>query len=521
MYTFRWLCAIALVLIVGLAQATDAPKANPFIIIGVDGMEWSVIDSLSAKGQLPNLKAFRARAATAKLATDYGAASPVVWTTVATGMNKEVHGITNFEVNTDAGTAPVSSTMRKVPAIWNMVTLFNRKVMLLGWWGSWPAEKVNGIIVSDRAAKKVDNRVSPPEFESTFASLLPQINADRSIFPNDEDAGAEDRMVSWFLNDNAAAGYDLLIGYLHGPDLVSHKYWKYYQPESFTDVDPTMLAKYQDAIPGKYRAVDTVLGKVLAKAPKNANILVISDHGFGPLEEEFVKVNLEFDNMLVELGFVKKSGTSVDFASTKVYNYETAGFQMNKMVRYALAGREKGGTVTEADKAAIRADLTAKLAQVTYETGKPVFAVRDAKPFEAKKGADFVVDVLTTGATANVRYQGRTVPGVIKTIVEHSGGHSWLPPGVFMAAGPDIDTKAQLDGIRIHDITPTVLYGMNLPIAEDFAGKSWTNLYTSSFQAAHPVQRIPSYGQLGAGQATTSTTDQEMLEQLRSLGYIQ
>lgn len=106
--------------------------------------------------------------------------------------------------------------------------------------------------------------------------------------------------------------------------------------------------------------------------------------------------------------------------------------------------------------------------------------------------------------------------------MEHSGGHGWLPPGVFVAAGPDIDPKANLAGIRIHDITPTVLYGMGLPVAQDFNGKAHEQLYTASFRAAHPKQSIASYGKAGSGQATQSKqTDEEMLEQLRALGYIQ
>lgn len=513
---------VALALALPATASDPIGNPNPMILVGVDGMEWSVVDDLIAKGQLPNIKAFKARAVSAKLATDYGANSPIVWTTVATGMNKEVHGITNFDVATDSGTAPVSSSMRKVPALWNMVSLFNRKVMMLGWWGSWPAENVNGIIVSDRAHRSVENRVSPASFEPTFASDLVTINADRSLFPLDEDSGAEDRIMSWYAVKNANAGYNLIMCYIHGTDLVSHKYWKYYRPDGFTSVNEENKAKYADMIPAKYRAVDAFLGKLVAAAPKNANLTIISDHGFGPLPEEFIKVSLDLDPILAHIGMLTKNGSAVDFSKTKVFNYETAGFQMTKMVRYSMAGREAGGTVTPDQQAAVRQDLTSKLAQVTYEDGSPVFSVRDAKPYEQKKGADFIIEVLPKGATMRLKYQGQVYTDVVKAIVEHSGGHGWLPPGVFMSAGPDIDPKANLEGIRIHDITPTLLYGMGLPIAQDFNGKAWTGLYTSTYQKAHPVQTVTSYGQIQNAKPTENAkTDEEMLEQLRSLGYIQ
>jgi predicted AlkP superfamily phosphohydrolase/phosphomutase len=233
-------------------------------------------------------------------------------------------------------------------------------------------------------------------------------------------------------------------------------------------------------------------------------------------------VSLDLDPLLLHLGLITKTGTTVDFSKSKLYNYETAGFQMEKMVRFALAGREPGGAVTADQEAAIRADFTQKLAGVTYDDGSPVFVVRDAKPYEQKKGADFMVDVQTKNPSSTLHYQGQAFGDVVKAIVEHSGGHGWCPPGVFMASGPDIDPKAALDGIRIHDITPTILYGMGLPVAQDFAGKPWTTLYSAAYQKAHPVQTIPSYGTLTNTHATTnSQTDTEMLEQLRALGYIQ
>ncbi len=517
-----WLLALFPVglLIHATSASAGTAQTNPFIVLGVDGMEVSVIADLAAKGQMPNISALKARGVSTTLATDYGAASPVVWTTVATGMNKEVHGITNFEVATDDGTVPVSSTLRKVAAIWNMVSVANRKVLVLGWWGSWPAEAVNGRVVTDRATKSVPDRVSPRDWEAAFAADLK--TASRTEFPRDDDAGAEDRMVQHFMKKGAAEGYDLIVGYIHGPDLVSHKYWKYYRPEGFPALDATKAKTYADMIPGKYRATDAVVGQVVAAMPKNTNFILISDHGFGPLPEEFVKVSLDIDAVLAKVGLLAKSGSNIDFSKTKVYNYGSAGFQMQKKLRYAMKGRENGGTVTTETKAAVKAEVAKVLAEVTYTSGKPVFALRDAKPHEVEKGADLVVDVLPAEPSKELRFRGQSLTGLVQDVVEHSGGHGWLPPGVFIAAGPDIDPKANLSGIRIHDITPTVLYGMGLPVAQDFNGKAYEQLYTSSFRAAHPKQTIASYGKAGSGQATESKqTDEEMLEQLRALGYIQ
>ena len=102
-----------LLLIAGLA-ATFAPndaeaerrgKESQMLLIGIDGAEWLVIEDLWAKGYLPHLRALVNRGVRAKLKTEYGK-SPVIWTTIATGVLPEKHGITGFVVATDEGDVP-------------------------------------------------------------------------------------------------------------------------------------------------------------------------------------------------------------------------------------------------------------------------------------------------------------------------------------------------------------------------------------------------------------------------------
>ena len=44
---------------------------------------------------------------------------------------------------------PVTSGMRKVKALWNILSDKQKKVAVVGWWATWPAEDVNGAMVSD------------------------------------------------------------------------------------------------------------------------------------------------------------------------------------------------------------------------------------------------------------------------------------------------------------------------------------------------------------------------------------
>src|SRR5215207_11659019 len=102
-------------------EAASAGRRPPLIVIGIDGADWKVIRRLWSEGKLPNLKAIADRELATTLRTAYNS-SPVIWTTIATGVSPQVHGITDFVVATPRGDVPISSAVRKVPALWNMLS---------------------------------------------------------------------------------------------------------------------------------------------------------------------------------------------------------------------------------------------------------------------------------------------------------------------------------------------------------------------------------------------------------------
>jgi hypothetical protein len=57
-----------------------------------------------------------------------------------------------WEAPGDGAPEPITSTERRVPAIWNMASGAGRQVVVLGLWATWPAEPVRGLLVADRFA---------------------------------------------------------------------------------------------------------------------------------------------------------------------------------------------------------------------------------------------------------------------------------------------------------------------------------------------------------------------------------
>src|SRR3954453_14803268 len=66
------------------------------IVIGLDGLEPTIVEAMLAEGELANLARLRARAGLARVATTTPAQTPVAWSTFATGTNPGGHGIFDF-----------------------------------------------------------------------------------------------------------------------------------------------------------------------------------------------------------------------------------------------------------------------------------------------------------------------------------------------------------------------------------------------------------------------------------------
>lgn len=69
---------------------------NRAIVVGLDGLEPRIVESMLERGELPNLAALRRRGGYSRVATTTPAQTPVAWSTFATGTNPGGHGIFDF-----------------------------------------------------------------------------------------------------------------------------------------------------------------------------------------------------------------------------------------------------------------------------------------------------------------------------------------------------------------------------------------------------------------------------------------
>jgi hypothetical protein len=310
------------VLLVLLAAAgcgeSRAPTAFPVarvLVVGMDGLEWSVVRPLLADGRLPHLQSLMERGSFGYLASMKPTLSPVVWTTIATGKLMEDHRVTNF---LDGKQRVFTSGRRHGRALWNIADQYGLSSNVFGWFVTWPAEHVRGLMVSGSSASAqldanwkpallpgVPGQVWPEELTAPVLALaesagsLPNVQRlardkvfgdvpqelmdplQRKVFQQTLWSLLSDEtyfeIARQYIRERPA---DLNLVYLGGTDVVGHRYWREYRPEGFAWADGAELDRHMAAvIPNYYVWMDEMLGELVAAAGPQTAVFVISDHG--------------------------------------------------------------------------------------------------------------------------------------------------------------------------------------------------------------------------------------------------
>jgi len=299
---------------IGCGAGGPTPRV---ILLGLDGMDPDVIDLLIAEGKLPHFAQIKREGAYARLYSAPPLLSPIIWTTIATGRKPSDHGIGHF-ITVDPSTGeelPVTSAMRRVPALWNIFSAAEREVAIVGWWATWPAEAVNGVVVSDHAGyhflmeqRLVEGATSdgvtyPDELLAELDDLIrrPQdVGYDElepfvDIEPADLEAefAFHDDLSHFRWALGAAKSYrdiglrlwetrnpDLLLVYVEGVDTTSHLFGHLYRQSGLAGELAEQQRRYGNAVEQMYVFVDGIVGDYIDAMDENTTLVIVSDHGF-------------------------------------------------------------------------------------------------------------------------------------------------------------------------------------------------------------------------------------------------
>jgi predicted AlkP superfamily phosphohydrolase/phosphomutase len=261
-------------------------------------------------GEVPNLAKLIANGVHGKLRSlEPLEKSPTIWTTIATGKTPSQHGIGAF-INPRGGT-PMTQNQRQALAVWNILSGLDKTVGVVGWMQTWPAETVNGYMVSDymqygrRNFKQFEKRTYPPELETHVEDLVvewqdlswddvqPLLSAPMDTTDlTDSEKDQLERVRIYTAADLTFARIgerlyreqptDFFAVYLRATDALAHDFWNYCFDGLVDErrLDPVIKRYAGDVMRRYYRYVDELLGPIIAMADDETTIFVVSDHGF-------------------------------------------------------------------------------------------------------------------------------------------------------------------------------------------------------------------------------------------------
>lgn len=298
-----------------LACGDDAHEApGRVLLVGIDGATLRVAAPLLEQGRLPTLTAIARAGVHGPLRSFLPLDSPPIWATIATGKQREKHGILTFTTDGDASRL-YDSTDRRVHALWNIASDAGFSVGVVNWWNTYPVEPVDGIMVSDHAlpgqaeqrekffggaARKAGPPVYPPEWEANVASIVARTetltavadpfagNEALATWTNPEGMSRaferDTQIVRVALAVESAIRPDVLMVFLPGIDRISHSLWGNLEPEELYPPPlrptPSQRAAGVAAIHSYYEYTDALIGRLVERFAPADLVMVVSDHGF-------------------------------------------------------------------------------------------------------------------------------------------------------------------------------------------------------------------------------------------------
>lgn len=556
-------------------------------VLGLDGATWDILGPLAEAGALPNLARLRQKGASGTLRSIFPPLSPVAWTGVMTGKNPGKHGVfefLEFEHNPLGGRVNTSRSIRS-ELLWEVAGRFGKRTIAGAVPMSYPPRPApDGFFLGDF--------LSPPQAKdfSTDPALFAELESalgepyrpwDTSVHDGGNEPQALASLTDFldhhlravrFLMD--ARPWDLFIYDLMATDRIQHELWHAWD-SSHRLAKGRDLAKVREGFIAFWSKLDAGIGDIEAALPEDATLILMSDHGFGPVEH-FVNFNV----WLLEKGFIQlidtpyvkqkhwcyRRGVTPEwiynimarFGQAKHRVSRFGGSQDNALDRLAESvflsrrhidwsktkayaqgnfgqiflnrqGRQPNGCVAEADVRPILDDLKAELAELTHpETGAPlVERVYEADELYNGPMSHLAPDLTVVLGDWRYRTIGLhdfTTHKVISPAFGPTGDHRM--EGVFVATGPGIQPGAMLDdSATLLDIAPTVLHLLGVPSPDDLDGRSLTEVLDPAFQPS-PAEQLapaPSSSSNGDGQPSAGLDeedDEAVKQRLADLGYL-
>lgn len=541
----------------------DQPEVEKMIkprvmAILLDGAPYDVFYSLAHQHVLPNVRKLMEIGSYNLLYSTIPPVSPVAIPSLLTGRNPGKHGMFGFGYLENGFFRPYTSANLAGETLWDILAHANKRVILLNVPWTFPAFKVNGIMISGPPLPRNKAESYPAEIVSILESKIGRYYPDLSFrnLESDYEGSDEDSFLEeayrvtrrraeamYYLMGNYE--WDLFFAVFTTLDRMQHVFFGYFDERS-----PLFDAEKRKILIEYYKEIDNMLGETISLIDENTFLMIVSDHGFS-----FLNKHVGMNNMLVQGGFAKETSnlnlltterilgfleriglghlrrvlslkivnkartvfpTRIDYSRSEFYSLTAGTIAMNK-----------NRIADEKTREALKERLISFLYSVKDPKNGERIVEKVYNKTEIYRGnrtsdAPDLIAIFKNGYEPHIWRKEVLEPvNLIMHKTVKTGTHQSFSSrkGIFIVSGPDI-TKGSGIKANLVDIAPTILHVLDVPISPAMDGKVLTQIFKP--RSRLQIQQVKFRERHLKEKALRSPKDDEkaIKERLRKLGYI-
>lgn len=546
-----------------------------------------------AEGRMPVLSKLMQNGVSGPLQSVLPPITPPAWTSFMTGKNQGKHGIFNFVQSGDPSSYAmnyVNGGHRRAATVFRLLNEAGFSAGTMNIPFTYPPEPLDGFQISGFDTPSDNSPFVHPtslgeELHHHLGAIKHDVRFLGSMTSDERRARVLAEMEKLDTQWTKAALYllekhpqDVMMFVFMSIDTVQHYFWQYMDPKHFL-YDQNADSRLQNAVRDVYERLDAAAGRLLEKLPTDTTVLIVSDHGGGPVADRVIYLN----RYLAQLGLlhyvpkansaahtvmtkVIRSGFSllrsslssrqkillakifprlreqaelsytsfnaIDWSRTKAYCSEVLAAPPS--IRINLKGVKRYGIVEPTEYEPLLDSIVEKLTELKDpRTGKPLIARvyrRDEiyqGPF-AEEGPDLTLDWWSEDSIFSTEpsfpEEGHKPPVVIRersASAKSEWGGTHRRDGILIARGPNVRAGVEVENAQLIDIAPTLLHLLGVPVPEDMDGKVLPDLFRPEFLAARPVQTGEASGVTTRDSGYTDEERSKVEERLQALGYLE
>jgi predicted AlkP superfamily phosphohydrolase/phosphomutase len=554
-------------------SAADCPQRRKamaarrkVVVLGVDGADFAYYRRWIDRGMLPCFAKLAARGRMGILQSTYPPVTAPAWISMITGQQPGSHGIVGFGApstgNGEYTRRVVNSSSVEAPFLWEMAGDRGADNLVVNVPLTYPVRPLRGTLVSGMLTPEGVNFTHPPEYQPELHLVQPDYKID--LYWQDYKFRGHDLVKDQKAVTRARAElclklleskpWDFFMVVFTGADRLQHCLHEHVM--RIHDDEAVRNDTLTAAVRDYFVTLDAHLGEIVEAAGEDAHFIVVSDHGFGPLDRAVYFNKWLADIGLLRLRPVRTGGAlkvwkramnavgirrdtltglgktlglkkvveervqklnpfvgGIDWSQTSVFYFPMNGFVVN------LEGREMFGIVPPSEYEAVREDLMARLRELKGPDGEALLpVVKKREDVFAGRYLDRLPDVFVEflDRPYEAFMQDYDVPNWLMQNEWGNGTHR--RNGLYIGAGPALAGGPEVEDLEIFDVAPNILHLLGFPIPSHMDGRFRRDLFVPGTEA--PAFEASDGSEDGRRFGISEDEEKDLEEKLKGLGYL-